>query len=166
VRRRGPRYPRRRHRRYSKRTRRRVAVRHERMGWWGKDEMRHEMSILPLSPARTTSLPPRLSPQSSTLHHRWNVERSLTIGPRILQAHFSVRLASLARVKEENWRITDGQDEASHLNPTVRTTCGLRWPEKRGFLAAIFWRIRLYLSAPTVFDAHDRRHRKCFWHMG
>jgi hypothetical protein len=92
----------------------------------GKDEMAPEMSILPISTARITSMSPRLSPRSSTLHHRRNVERSLTIGPCTTQAHFSVRLARLACVKEENGRGTNGQDEAGHLNPTVQITYGLR----------------------------------------
>jgi hypothetical protein len=104
----------------------------------GKDEMACEMSILPLSTGRTTSMPPRLSPRPSTLHHIQNVECSLTIGPCTTQAHLSVRLASLAHVKEENGRRTNGQDEAGHLNPTVRITCCLRWPQSLGCLAAIF----------------------------
>jgi hypothetical protein len=98
----------------------------------GKDKMAREMLILPLTAGRTTSMPPRLFPRSSILYHRRNVERSLAVGPRTTQARLSVRLASLPRVKEENERRTDGQDEANHLNPTVQATCGLRWPESLG----------------------------------
>jgi hypothetical protein len=108
--------------------------------WHGKgeDEMACEMTILPLSTSRTTSMPPRLSPRSSTLHHRGNMERSLPMGPRTMQAHISVRLASLTCVEEKNRRRTNGQDEADHLNPMVRTTCCFRWPQSLGCLAAIF----------------------------
>jgi hypothetical protein len=45
-------------------------------------------------------------------------------------------LARSARVKNKNRGRLDGQDQAGHLNPTVQTTCGLRWPESQGF-----WRL-------------------------
>jgi hypothetical protein len=32
-------------------------------------------------------------------------------------------------VKEEKEARTDGQDQSGYLNPTTRTTCGLRGPE-------------------------------------
>jgi hypothetical protein len=104
----------------------------------GKDEMAHEMSILPLSIGRTTDMPPRLSHLPFTLHHRRNVGWSLTSGPCTMQAHFSTTLARLEPVKEEFRGKTDGQDQSDHPNPTTQTTSSLRWPESQGFLVAIF----------------------------
>jgi hypothetical protein len=100
--------------------------------------MRPKMLILPLFTSRTISMPPRLSPLPSTLYQGRNMGRSLMSGPCTMQASLSVRLASLARVKEENRGRMDDQDEADHLNPTARIPYGLRWPQKQGFLAAIF----------------------------
>jgi hypothetical protein len=122
-------------------TRRHVPIRHPRTMRWGKDEMSLEMSILPLTTSRTTSMPPFLSSLPSTLYEGRNVGCSLTSGPCTKQAPLSVRLASSARVKKASRGRMDDQDQARHLNRTVRTTCGLRWPESSGFLAAIFWRI-------------------------
>jgi hypothetical protein len=62
-------------------TRRRVAIRHERTVRWGKDEMSLEISILPLTSSRTTSMPLRLSPLPSTLYQGQNVGRLLASGP-------------------------------------------------------------------------------------
>jgi hypothetical protein len=104
----------------------------------GKDKMAHEMSILPLATSRTTSMPPRLSPLPFTLHHGRNVGRPLTSGPCTKLAHMSMALSRSARVKKENRGRMNGQDQVGHLNRTVRTTCGLRWPESQGFLVAIF----------------------------
>jgi hypothetical protein len=100
--------------------------------------MRFEIFILPLTTSRTTSMPPRLSPLPSTLYQGQNMGRSLTSGPCTKQAPLSVRLASSARVKKESRGRMDGQNQASHLNRTVRITYGLRWPKSQGFLAAIF----------------------------
>jgi hypothetical protein len=97
-----------------------------------------EISILPLTTTRITSMPPRLSPLPSNLYRGQNVGRSLTSGPCTKQAPLSVRLASSARVKKESRGRVNGQDQASHLNRTVRITYDLRWPESEGFLAAIF----------------------------
>jgi hypothetical protein len=104
----------------------------------GKDKMAREMSILPLATSQTTSMPPRLSLLPFTLHHRQNVGRPLTSGPRTKLVHVSMAKSRSARVKKENRGRIDGQDQAGHLNRTVRTTCGLKWPGNAGFPVAIF----------------------------
>jgi hypothetical protein len=72
------RYPRRR-RRCRKSTRRRIAVRHACTGWGRKDEMRHEMTVLPLTIQRK---------------HRHNHRVSLLTFPRTQQATMPVSLMS------------------------------------------------------------------------
>jgi hypothetical protein len=47
---------------------------------------------------------------------------SLTSGPCTTLAHLSMGLARSAPVKNKNRGRLDGQDQAGHPNPTVRTT--------------------------------------------
>jgi hypothetical protein len=53
-------------------------------------------------------------------------------------AHLPVGLARLGHVKEVRKERMDDQDQSDHPNPMARSICGLKWPERQGFLAAIF----------------------------
>jgi hypothetical protein len=116
-----------------------------------KDKLAREMSILPLSTGKTTSMPPRLSPCPYTLHHRRNVGRSLTCGPCTMQAHHSTALASLGPVKEEFRGRTNGQDQSDHPDPTVQTTAASDGLRGRGSLRLYFdgWYESQKVSGPN-----------------
>jgi hypothetical protein len=84
----------------------------------GKDEMAPEMAILPLYTRKITSIPPRLSPLSSTCTKD---ERGMVTDERPLHnasPPFN-GLARSLRVKEENSGEMNGPDQVGHLNPTV-----------------------------------------------
>jgi hypothetical protein len=123
------RYPRRLHR-CRKRTRRRVAVRHACTGWGGKDEMRYEMTILPLPIQRKHRHNHRVSLLLFPRTQQATMLASPMGGPRTMQVPQSVTVAGfvfgVGRFFEINSSLHGRSGSIATLHPTIGISDRLR----------------------------------------